>query len=432
MNISIPRLQDSGQRSLWHDKTIHNPATLESESRSQVDRCKQSYHCDQCSFIATTRRILLCHMQNQHHNAYQCPESDKYFPRQKTIHQHMKAVHDSSWQKMWCNKCYRKFSSVDSLKSHLCLISDNVCDVCMKRCKSVTDWKRHIIERHGIKPFRCVICPKRFKSYDHVNTHMRVHTGEKPYVCKVCKNRYSQSSQLSMHNRIHVGHRQHACKYCKKRFVHRHELKLHVDGVHKKTRRFKCKYCDSRFSQAANMRTHMKYHTGVGLHHCEVCGKKYVSANALRIHMGSHEKQYQCKDCDKCFGNEYHLKAHYKRLHSAVAVKRHVCLDCGKSYTDMNNLRRHQRFHGDKNFECADCFERFHDPSALKHHIINWHSGRHYNCSQCGAAFDKPYKLEFHRRTVCRKIFDKVTCELCNVEFTSVEHLKAHVNYIHQ
>ena len=54
------------------------------------------------------------------------------------------------------------------------------------------------------------------------------------------------------------------------------------------------------------------------------------------------ERVYECKDCDKAFTREEHLKRHAKS-HTDEPVHRCEVLGCAKAYTRKERLTRHYK-----------------------------------------------------------------------------------------
>ena len=54
------------------------------------------------------------------------------------------------------------------------------------------------------------------------------------------------------------------------------------------------------------------------------------------------ERVYECKDCDKAFTREEHLKRHAKS-HTDEPVHRCEVLGCSKAYTRKERLTRHYK-----------------------------------------------------------------------------------------
>ena len=60
------------------------------------------------------------------------------------------------------------------------------------------------------------------------------------------------------------------------------------------------------------------------------------------------ERVYECKDCDKAFTREEHLKRHAKS-HTDEPVHRCEVLGCSKAYTRKERLTRHYKVSSSRN-----------------------------------------------------------------------------------
>ena len=59
-------------------------------------------------------------------------------------------------------------------------------------------------------------------------------------------------------------------------------------------------------------------------HECELCGKKYVKKQALKLHMADVHgigklKTFQCDYCATAFKQKVHLQGHMKSMHKNFA-----------------------------------------------------------------------------------------------------------------
>lgn len=111
--------------------------------------------------------------------------------------------------------------------------------------------------------FKCGECGQMLKSRSNYKNHMRQHTGERPFKCDrpECGRTFVQRANYLKHLRWHSGIRPHGCSYCDKRFPTAYDMKLHINSVHTGAKPFECDICDSKFSQPSTLRVHrMRVH----------------------------------------------------------------------------------------------------------------------------------------------------------------------------
>lgn len=122
----------------------------------------------------------------------------------------------------FCNECNSKFTEEDSLK-------------------------RHVLQAHSDKPYKCDRCQAAFRYKGNLASHKTVHTGmlaarrrrlrspepsarafsrpvlalpgEKPYRCNICGAQFNRPANLKTHTRIHSGEKPYKCETCGARFV---------------------------------------------------------------------------------------------------------------------------------------------------------------------------------------------------------------------
>ena len=197
--------------------------------------------------------------------------------------------------------------------------------------------------------FTCEQCLRRFKWKSQLDYHMRSHTAEKEFKCTFCDKGLSQLSSLKRHLRVHSGEKPHECEECGKRFVEKGKLTIHKrkhTGVLPE-KKYKCTVCDRGFTLSANLRTHMRTHTGEKPYPCPQCGKGFKRSSDIVSHLRSHtgERPYKCSHCTKSFTMISHRNRH-EVIHTGERPFK--CDLCGKRFTQANSVKAHLKVHARK------------------------------------------------------------------------------------
>ena len=224
---------------------------------------------------------------------------------------------------------------------------------------------------------------------------------------------------------------------------------------------FTCGYCGKKFTSRYfyNYQVHLKYHRKERSHQCDICGKSYVEASALRIHKRKHsnDRPYVCDLCGRCFYSSSHLIYHKKSLHSEKNTI-HQCDLCGAVLSTLGNLKVHkQTVHvEDRPFACNICGKTFKTKKALeeKHskvhenvfpfkcdfsgceksfktsaslavHIKRHNNQRSHFCERCGKGFYNKKDLRLHTRTHTGE--KPYSCKFCQYSCTLAGNLRKHL-----
>ncbi|XP_034233323.1 zinc finger protein 354A-like isoform X11 [Thrips palmi] len=203
-----------------------------------------------------------------------------------------------------------------------------------------------------------------------------------------------------------------------------------------------CHVC-SKMMKPQKLRAHLRIHSGEKPYECKVCNRKFGQTSNLRNHMStihSEEKPHECSICGKKFKVMKNLKAH---LEFHRGEKRYECRICSKKFRLPSGLKKHARVHtGEKPFECTICNTRFTQKHGLDTHVANFHTGvKPFECTQCGKKYRFRSQLNSHIKAHKEKEKDvkngtkigkshtgkkPFECAVCNKRFGQSCELEAH------
>ncbi|XP_032418900.1 zinc finger protein Gfi-1b-like [Xiphophorus hellerii] len=154
-----------------------------------------------------------------------------------------------------CLLCGKIFSSLSSLKTHICKSHGNKATH-FKASRADNKKSSH---RGKEKTFGCEVCGKVFKRSSTLSTHLLIHSDTRPYPCQYCGKRFHQKSDMKKHTFIHTGEKPHVCQICGKAFSQSSNLITH-SRKHRDDRPYRCTLCHYSFQHKVDLRQHQEHH----------------------------------------------------------------------------------------------------------------------------------------------------------------------------
>ncbi|XP_055678553.1 zinc finger protein 567-like [Lutzomyia longipalpis] len=277
------------------------------------------------------------------------------------------------------------------------------CDICSHDAKSYRRLRNHFLISHGVKGYM-ICCFKKFTSLGRLASHLKLHADPEAfkcskcsrilsnlkamrrhmrtcskdpktfsYICEVCSQAFPSSRALYVHRRKHAPDEEklHRCTECSRRFLTPSELKYHRIRLHEKAKSSICDICGKGFGTKSDVEWHVKttHLKKIPKVSCDRCGNSYSKKNIYHHLKRCQMDPVTCGQCGKELSNEPALKRHIKNIHEDTEKKTYPCGLCEKSFLRKSQLVDHSAKHSNiPPYQCSYCDMKFYACSTKQAH----------------------------------------------------------------
>ncbi|XP_067866502.1 zinc finger and BTB domain-containing protein 11-like isoform X2 [Heterodontus francisci] len=169
----------------------------------------KDYCCELCGKEYFNASSLWYHkLSHSDELQYCCMLCGKRFKTPSGYNRHKKKHHlsDEKFPCNQCNTCGKVFCDCKRTRRANCeerprirRTVEHMCEHCNKIFSQIEDYRKHMTQHTGLKPFQCLTCGLSWADPRSLRHHIREHTGEKPYVCSICLDPHIDARSLRLH-----------------------------------------------------------------------------------------------------------------------------------------------------------------------------------------------------------------------------------------
>ncbi|XP_034732768.1 gastrula zinc finger protein XlCGF57.1-like isoform X3 [Etheostoma cragini] len=243
---------------------------------------------------------------------------------------------------------------------------------------------------------------------DSVDSDFWKETRPRSFSCSNCGKTFACKADLKTHMKCHTGEKTYSCSVCKKSFTQSWCLQKHM-RVHTGEKPFSCSECGKAFTQKLRLQIHMAHHTGEKPYSCVVCERRFPWSTSLNVH--------------QCVGSQT------SQLHQRQAQHMETEADgkdCGGPEPARNLPPLSQPDSSDPETDDSADWKETRDPqSALNSLKHDSRCKKPFSCSKCGKRFGFKSHLKTHM--ISHTGEKPFSCSVCKKYFTQSGHLQKHM-----
>ncbi len=245
------------------DKILKQNMKLHVDTSQLPSNKNSPCRCRVCPKQFTDNFLLIVHLRTHTlERGFKCEVCNKGFNNDQQLHKHMLGHYGKRAKRKKCQECRRIYEG--SFERHA---------------------KTHSVP--GFQLIQCMVCDKVFPDYHARDHHMTTHTGNRSYMCDMCGKRFSTKASLEHHKQSHEE--KVPCEECGK-LLKPNYLKSHMKSMHDggKPSKHQCENCGKIFKRWVNLDQHLKCHSDIRPHSCDLCDSKFKLPHQLRAHQKTH------------------------------------------------------------------------------------------------------------------------------------------------
>lgn len=183
---------------------------------------------------------------------------------------------------------------------------------------------------------------------------------------------------------LRTNRKRHCCDLCNKMFPHWPRLLCHrvrehgIDDKDAGVQRCPCEICGRVYvTKDALAKHHLTHRTVNGVdfkYHCSFCERMFQTKKSKIFHEQTHTKNYphRCRFCDKGFSVRVRLLYHETKKHNFVTADTTflMCPVCGQYFLNPSALELHKATHSTNlSYKCELCDRRFKSTKDRQYHL---------------------------------------------------------------
>lgn len=310
-----------------------------------------------------------------------------------------------------------------------------LCVYCQDKFEDPTEFRTHMEESHqtfkvdtafehrrnseefikvDCTNLRCRICAEPFKTINEIAEHLRdfheyildlkYDVGLQPYkmkidswTCFLCDLKLPSLTKLARHTTTH--YQKSTCEMCGRNYLSQEALKYHMKCSH--SGKIVCRKCWDDFPTIEKKKEHVRNSVRCWPFSCVHCKEKFMSWDGKVKHLtavhGKPLPTYDCPECGKKFNKRKPFYMHFKKQHTDDSLE---CTLCGYKFECKSKLDEHMLGHtGEKHFMCTVCSKSFSRKKGLIQHMWIHSEEKRFQCIECDKSFAQKVSLKAHLKS---------------------------------